>query len=146
MSLDSLIGFLPYRNLAAKWKFLAFETWLRRKGGDPSLYKQSLGLEDGYEVHDSSIEPESISVSEVAGEDQESLPSKPKIEDLLRAYNQEKSKFLSSFIGQVCICIYCIVLSFCCIYIIVVSTLLFCRDSECQLSLLTEIQRRYFSL
>ena len=79
MSLDSLIGFLPYRNLATKWKFLAFETWLRRKGGDPSLYKQSLGLEDGYEVHDSSIEPESISVSEVAGEDQESLPSKPKI-------------------------------------------------------------------
>ncbi|RLN09182.1 uncharacterized protein C2845_PM11G12340 [Panicum miliaceum] len=100
VSLDSLIGFLPYRNLAAKWKFLAFETWLRRKGGDPSLYKQSLGLEDGYEVHDRSIEPESSSVSEVAGEDQESLPSKLKFEDLLRAYNQEKSKFLSSFIGQ----------------------------------------------
>jgi len=100
VSLDSLIGFLPYRNLATKWKFLAFETWLRRKGGDPSLYKQSLGLEDGYEVHDSNIEPESSSVSEVAGEDQESLPSKPKFEYLLRAYNQEKSKFLSSFIGQ----------------------------------------------
>jgi hypothetical protein len=94
---------LPYRNLAAKWKFLAFETWLRRKGGDPSFYKQSLGLEDGFEVHDSNIEPESSSVSEVAGEDQGSLPSKPKFEDLLRAYNQEKSKFLSSFIGQVCI-------------------------------------------
>ncbi|PUZ73719.1 hypothetical protein GQ55_1G010000 [Panicum hallii var. hallii] len=100
VSLDSLIGFLPYRNLATKWKFLAFETWLRRKGGDPSLYKQSLGLEDGYDVHDRNIEPESSSVSEVAGEDQESLPSKPKFEDLLRAYNQEKSKFLSSFIGQ----------------------------------------------
>ncbi|RLM78670.1 uncharacterized protein C2845_PM12G00890 [Panicum miliaceum] len=100
VSLDSLIGFLPYRNLATKWKFLAFETWLRRKGGDPSLYKQSLGLEDGYEVHDRNIEPESSSVSEVAGEDQESLPSKPKFEDLLRAYSQEKSKFLSSFIGQ----------------------------------------------
>ncbi|CAN6236871.1 unnamed protein product [Urochloa humidicola] len=100
VSLDSLIGFLPYRNLATKWKFLAFETWLRRRGGDPSFYKQSLGLEDGYEVHDSNIEPESSSVSEVAGEDQGSLPSKPKFEDLLRAYNQEKSKFLSSFIGQ----------------------------------------------
>ncbi|CAL5024491.1 unnamed protein product [Urochloa decumbens] len=100
VSLDSLIGFLPYRNLATKWKFLAFETWLRRKGGDPSFYKQSLGLEDGLEVHDSNIEPESSSVSEVAGEDQGSLPSKPKFEDLLRAYNQEKSKFLSSFIGQ----------------------------------------------
>ncbi|CAO2033974.1 unnamed protein product [Urochloa humidicola] len=100
VSLDSLIGFLPYRNLATKWKFLAFETWLRRKGGDPSFYKQSLGLEDGYEVHDSNLEPESSSVSEVSGEDQGSLPSKPKFEDLLRAYNQEKSKFLSSFIGQ----------------------------------------------
>nr|CAB3448560.1 unnamed protein product [Digitaria exilis] len=100
VSLDSLIGFLPYRNLATKWKFLAFETWLRRKGGDPSLYRQSLGLEDGFEVNDRNIEPEPSSVLEVAGEDQGSLPSKPKIEDLLRAYNQEKSKFLSSFIGQ----------------------------------------------
>ncbi|KAL8503794.1 hypothetical protein ACS0TY_022496 [Phlomoides rotata] len=31
VSFGSLIGFLPYRNLAAKWKFLAFESWLRRK-------------------------------------------------------------------------------------------------------------------
>ncbi|OEL37461.1 hypothetical protein BAE44_0001520 [Dichanthelium oligosanthes] len=100
VSLDSLIGFLPYRNLATKWKFLAFETWLRRKGGDPSLYRHGLGLEDGYEVHDRNIEPESSSMSEVAAEDQGSLPSKPKFEDLLREYNQEKSKFLSSFIGQ----------------------------------------------
>ena len=103
MSLDSLIGFLPYRNLATKWKFLAFETWLRRKGGDPSLYKQSLGLDDNFEVNDMNIEPESSPVSKIAGEDQESVSSKPKFEDLIRAYNQEKSKFLSSFIGQVCI-------------------------------------------
>ncbi|KAJ1277523.1 hypothetical protein BS78_04G010900 [Paspalum vaginatum] len=100
VSLDSLIGFLPYRNLATKWKFLAFETWLRRKGGDPSLYRQNLGLEDGFEGHDRNVEPESSSVLKIAEEDQESLPSKPKFEDLLRAYNQEKSKFLSSFIGQ----------------------------------------------
>ncbi|XP_066324652.1 uncharacterized protein [Miscanthus floridulus] len=100
VSLDSLIGFLPYRNLATKWKFLAFETWLRRKGCDPSLYKQSLGLEDSFEVNDRNIEPESSSVFKIAGEDQESLSSKPRFEDLIRAYNQEKSKFLSSFIGQ----------------------------------------------
>ncbi|KAL0329766.1 UNVERIFIED_CONTAM: hypothetical protein Sradi_4963300 [Sesamum radiatum] len=31
VSFGSLIGFLPYRNLAARWKFLAFESWLRRK-------------------------------------------------------------------------------------------------------------------
>jgi hypothetical protein len=101
VSLDSLIGFLPYRNLATKWKFLAFETWLRRRGGDPSLYKQSLGLEDGFEVNDKIIESESISVAETSGQDQESVLSKPKFEDLLRTYNLEKSKFLSSFIGQV---------------------------------------------
>ncbi|KAL6629711.1 hypothetical protein ACP70R_029476 [Stipagrostis hirtigluma subsp. patula] len=100
VSLDSLIGFLPYRNLATKWKFLAFETWLRRKGGDPSLYKQNLGLEDGFDVIERSTESESSSVSEVADQDQGSLPSKPKFEDLLRTYNLEKSKFLSSFIGQ----------------------------------------------
>ncbi|TVU33670.1 hypothetical protein EJB05_25502, partial [Eragrostis curvula] len=100
VSLDSLIGFLPYRNLATKWKFLAFETWLRRKGCDPSLYKQNLGLEDGFEVHDRIVESESTSVAEASGLDQESVPSKPKFEDLLRMYNLEKSKFLSSFIGQ----------------------------------------------
>jgi hypothetical protein len=101
VSLDSLIGFLPYRNLATKWKFLAFETWLRRRGGDPSLYKQNLGLEDSLEAHDRSMELESSSVAQASGQDQESVPSKPKFEDLLRTYNVEKSKFLSSFIGQV---------------------------------------------
>ncbi|XP_010233701.1 uncharacterized protein LOC100843989 isoform X2 [Brachypodium distachyon] len=100
VSLDSMIGFLPYRNLATKWKFLAFETWLRRKGGDPSLYKQSMGMEENFEVNDKSIEPESRSVAEVDHQDQATLQSKLKFEDLLQTYEQEKSKFLSSFIGQ----------------------------------------------
>nr|XP_020199410.2 uncharacterized protein LOC109785209 [Aegilops tauschii subsp. strangulata] len=98
VSLDSMIGFLPYRNLATKWKFLAFETWLRRKGGDPSLYKQSMSMEEGSEVSDRSIEPESV--SEVAHQDQGTLQSRLKFEELLRTYDEEKSKFLSSFIGQ----------------------------------------------
>ncbi|KAF0934371.1 hypothetical protein E2562_025000 [Oryza meyeriana var. granulata] len=100
VSLDSLIGFLPYRNLATKWKFLAFETWLRQKGGDPSLYKQSVGIEESFEVNDRNTESVSSSDSELAAQDQGSLPSKEKFEDLLRTYNIEKSKFLSSFIGQ----------------------------------------------
>ncbi|KAM0880244.1 hypothetical protein ACQ4PT_033704 [Festuca glaucescens] len=100
VSLDSMIGFLPYRNLATKWKFLAFETWLRRKGGDPSLYKQSMSMEEGSEVNDRSIEEESSSVSEVAHQDQGTLQSRLKFEELLRTYDEEKSKFLSSFIGQ----------------------------------------------
>ena len=87
-----MIGFLPYRNLATKWKFLAFETWLRRKGGDPSLYKQSMSMEEG---------SESSLVSEVAHQDQGTLQSRLKFEELLRTYDEEKSKFLSSFIGQV---------------------------------------------
>ncbi|VAI53343.1 unnamed protein product [Triticum turgidum subsp. durum] len=98
VSLDSMIGFLPYRNLATKWKFLAFETWLRRKGGDPSLYKQSMSMEEGSEVNDRSIETESV--SEVAHQDQGTLQSRLKFEELLRTYDEEKSKFLSSFIGQ----------------------------------------------
>ncbi|KAE8776513.1 30S ribosomal protein S1 [Hordeum vulgare] len=98
VSLDSMIGFLPYRNLATKWKFLAFETWLRRKGGDPSLYKQSMSMEEGSDVNDRSIEPESV--SEVAHQDQGTLQSRLKFEELLRTYDEEKSKFLSSFIGQ----------------------------------------------
>ncbi|KAG8076519.1 hypothetical protein GUJ93_ZPchr0006g40649 [Zizania palustris] len=100
VSLDSLIGFLPYRNLATKWKFLAFETWLRQKGGDPSLYKQILAIEESFEVNDRNIESVSRSDSELATQDQGYLPSKEKFEDLIRTYNQEKSKFLSSFIGQ----------------------------------------------
>ncbi|CAM0947898.1 unnamed protein product [Alopecurus aequalis] len=100
VSLDSMIGFLPYRNLATKWKFLAFETWLRRKGGDPSLYKQSMSMEEGSEVSDRSTEPESSSVSEVAHQDQGTLQSRLKFEELLRTYDEEKSKFLSSFISQ----------------------------------------------
>ncbi|XP_047080707.1 uncharacterized protein LOC124691474 [Lolium rigidum] len=100
VSLDSMIGFLPYRNLATKWKYLAFETWLRRKGGDPSLYKQSMSMEEGSEVNDRSIEEESSSVSEVAHQDQGTLQSRLKFEELLRTYDEEKSKFLSSFIGQ----------------------------------------------
>ncbi|KAG8057884.1 hypothetical protein GUJ93_ZPchr0002g26755 [Zizania palustris] len=100
VSLDSLIGFLPYRNLATKWKFLAFETWLRQKGGDPSLYKQSLSIEESFEINDRNTESVSSSDSELAAQHQGSLPSKENFEDLLRTYNQEKSKFLSSFIGQ----------------------------------------------
>ncbi|XP_068504025.1 uncharacterized protein [Phaseolus vulgaris] len=39
VSFGSLVGFLPYRNLNSKWKFFAFETWLKQKGLDPSMYK-----------------------------------------------------------------------------------------------------------
>ncbi|TXG51720.1 hypothetical protein EZV62_024244 [Acer yangbiense] len=100
VSFGSLIGFLPYRNLAAKWKFLAFESWLRRKGLDPSMYRQNLGIIGNYDppnktsTLDSSLDQESD--QKVDGE---ILPN-IKLEHLLKIYDQEKLKFLSSFVGQ----------------------------------------------
>lgn len=98
VSFGSLIGFLPYRNLAAKWKFLAFESWLRMKGLNPSMYKQNLSIigsyNDANKTLDSSIDPDND--REVEGE----ISPDMKWEDLLSIYEQEKIKFLLSFVGQ----------------------------------------------
>ncbi|KAJ0256853.1 S1 motif domain-containing protein [Hirschfeldia incana] len=99
VSYGSLIGFLPYRNLAAKWKFLAFESWLRRKGVDPSQYRQNLGVIGGQDVKASSPDSSSV-VSEVSNAVNGEVSSDMKLEDLLMVYDREKQKFLSSFVGQ----------------------------------------------
>lgn len=101
VSFGTLIGFLPYRNLAAKWKFLAFESWLRRRGLDPSKYKQHLGVIGSFET--ASVTPSSESQLDIDIDDKlySSISSDTKLEDLLRIYDQQKSKFLSSFVGQV---------------------------------------------
>lgn len=98
-----MIGFLPYRNLAAKWKFLAFESWLRRKGVDPSPYRQNLGVIGGQDVTSKSPSPDSSLDSEVATTINGEVSSDMKLEDLLMVYDREKQKFLSSFVGQVCL-------------------------------------------
>ncbi|XP_021651592.2 uncharacterized protein LOC110643512 isoform X2 [Hevea brasiliensis] len=95
VSFGSLLCFLPYRNLAAKWKFLAFESWLKQKGFDPSIYKQNLGIIGSYDVLDKNLSPD----SRMDPVGQEIAPDM-KLEDLLRIYDQEKLKFLSSFVGQ----------------------------------------------
>ncbi|CAL9214753.1 unnamed protein product [Arabidopsis halleri] len=100
VSYGSLIGFLPYRNLAAKWKFLAFESWLRRKGVDPSLYRQNLGVIGGQDVTSKAPSPDSSLDSEVATTINGEVSSDMKLEDLLMIYDREKQKFLSSFVGQ----------------------------------------------
>ncbi|XP_059316779.1 uncharacterized protein LOC132067524 [Lycium ferocissimum] len=97
VSFGSLIGFLPYRNLAARWKFLAFESWLRQKGLDPSLYKQGLGIIDGF---GKAASPEAGIDPQVAKNGDQEISPDMKLEDLLRIYDQEKLKFLSSFVGQ----------------------------------------------
>ncbi|XP_009398552.1 uncharacterized protein LOC103983107 isoform X1 [Musa acuminata AAA Group] len=98
VSFGSLIGFLPYRNLGAKWKFLAFESWLRKKGVDPSLYRQNLSILGSYDARSKDLGLESTSGKE--NQNSEVSPTKVKFEDLYEAYDQEKNKFLSSFIGQ----------------------------------------------
>ncbi|KAH6755039.1 Nucleic acid-binding [Perilla frutescens var. hirtella] len=99
-SFGSLIGFLPYRNLAARWKFLAFESWLKRKGLDPSHYRQNLGIIGKYEATSMMDTSESVINSEIGSKTDGAITSDMKLEDLLMIYDQEKLKFLSSFVGQ----------------------------------------------
>ncbi|KAJ0619199.1 putative nucleic acid-binding, RNA-binding domain, S1 [Helianthus annuus] len=95
-SFGSLIGFLPYRNLATKWKYLAFESWLRKKGLDPAMYRQSLGVIGGYDATSKSTPKSTVDVKKIEGE----ISPDMKLEDLLAIYDQEKLKYLSSFVGQ----------------------------------------------
>ncbi|KAC9177477.1 hypothetical protein E3N88_46237 [Mikania micrantha] len=95
-SFGSLIGFLPYRNLATKWKYLAFESWLRKKGFDPSMYRQSLGVIGGYDATSKSTPKSTVDPKKIEGE----ISPDMKLEDLLAIYDQEKLKYLSSFVGQ----------------------------------------------
>lgn len=102
VSFRSLIGFLPYRNLAAKWKFLAFESWLRQKGLDPSKYKQNLGVIGSYDATEKGdSDTGSQDRQHLDGNISREISPGMKLEDLLTIYDQEKLKFLSSFVGQV---------------------------------------------
>ncbi|KAI3501273.1 hypothetical protein L1887_29137 [Cichorium endivia] len=97
VSFGSLIGFLPYRNLATKWKFLAFESWLRRKGLDPSTYRKNLGIIGSYDDTIKMKFPDPTVVREkIEGE----ISPHMKLEDLLALYDQEKLEYLSTFVGQ----------------------------------------------
>nr|KJB52066.1 hypothetical protein B456_008G245200 [Gossypium raimondii] len=100
VSFGSLIGFLPYRNLAAKWKFLAFESWLRQRGLDPSAYKQNLGVIGSSDAMSKNSSLDSTSDSENNQQFEGKFSPDMKLEDLLRIYDQEKLKFLTSFVGQ----------------------------------------------
>ncbi|XP_078441733.1 nucleic acid-binding, OB-fold-like protein [Wolffia australiana] len=99
VSFGSLIGFLPYRNLGAKWKYLAFESWLRKNGLDPSLYRQKLSIMGNYESQRNL--GESTDTSSDGYREGDKLTPDMKFEDLLDIYDREKIRFLSSFIGQV---------------------------------------------
>ncbi|KAI4326981.1 hypothetical protein L6164_019490 [Bauhinia variegata] len=100
VSFGSLVGFLPYRNMPAKWKFLAFESWLRKKGLDPLNYRQNLGTITNYDAENRNFVPSSPQYMKIDSKDVEQISSDMKLEDLLSIYDQEKIKFLSSFIDQ----------------------------------------------
>lgn len=74
---------------------------MRRKGLDPSLYRQNLGIIGKYEASSVMDSPESVKSSEIDSKTDEALTQDMKLEDLLMLYDQEKLKFLSSFVGQV---------------------------------------------
>lgn len=96
---------------------MAFESWLRHKGLDPSKYKQNLGVIGSYDATEKSD-------SETGRQDPQLLDRNisreispdTKLDDLLTIYDQEKLRFLSSFVGQVGISF---LFTFCCFYMIV---------------------------
>lgn len=92
---------MPYRNLSSKWKFLAFESWLKQKGLDPSMYKQKSGHITSFDAENKNFSPDSPPYLEIDGKVEDKISPDMKLEDMLRIYDHEKIKFLSSFIGQV---------------------------------------------
>ncbi|KAL9268472.1 hypothetical protein AKJ16_DCAP25717 [Drosera capensis] len=94
VSFGSLIGLLPYGSLVARWKFLAFEPWLRKKGLDPSKFRQGSGPLRIYQA------PVVITSSEARKNSEDQITEDMEVEDFRRVYEQEKIQFVSSFIGQ----------------------------------------------
>lgn len=68
---------------------------------DPSIYKQDLGMITSYDAENKNSTSDSPSYRENDGKVEDKISPDMKLEDLLRIYDQEKTKFLSSFIGQV---------------------------------------------
>ncbi|XP_057463614.1 uncharacterized protein LOC130753502 [Actinidia eriantha] len=99
VSFGSLIGFLPYRNLASRWKLLAFESWLRRKGLDPFKYKPNLGIIGNSETANNASLDSSLD-QEIDQKIDVNISPDMELEDLLRIYDQEKLQFLSFYVGQ----------------------------------------------
>ena len=95
-----MIGFLPYRNLASRWKFLAFESWLRRKGLDPFKYKPNLGIIRNSETENNASLDSRLD-QEIDQKIDVNISPDMELEDLLRIYDQEKLQFLSFYVGQV---------------------------------------------
>lgn len=77
---------------------MPFESWLRSKGLDPSTYKQNLGVIRDYD--DKMIDSSDSRIVLQIDNTFEVSPDM-KLEKLLSIFDQEKLKFLTSFVGQV---------------------------------------------
>jgi len=65
------------------------------------MYKQNLVTGTNYDAENSNFSADSPSHMENDGKLEDKISPDMKLEDLLKIYDQEKIKFLSSFIGQV---------------------------------------------
>jgi hypothetical protein len=65
------------------------------------MYKQNLVTVTNYDAENSNFSADSPSHMENDGKLEDKISPDMKLEDLLKIYDQEKIKFLSSFIGQV---------------------------------------------
>eukprot|EP01018_Ginkgo_biloba_P033867 Gb_14358 [translate_table: standard] len=106
VSFGSLIGLLPYRDLRPKRKPFSFEAWLRHKGLDPSKFKKDTVSEgnDNFQNSMLYLGLTSAPKNEDSIQDEEEKSAAVMIkeyQDLLNMYDQERTSFLSSFVGQV---------------------------------------------
>jgi len=65
------------------------------------MYRQNLATVTNYDAENSNFSADSPSHMENDGKLEDKISPDMKLEDLLKIYDQEKIKFLSSFIGQV---------------------------------------------
>lgn len=103
-TLDSIAGFIPYRNLGLQYKFHAFGSWLGMKGVDLTNYQQKMQNIDRTVSMDSlsnlGLDAKTLEQNQQIGEAVNSN-STLNFGGLFLEYQQEKESFLSSFVGQV---------------------------------------------
>ncbi|XP_057842873.2 uncharacterized protein LOC131052257 isoform X2 [Cryptomeria japonica] len=103
VSFGSLLGLLPYRDLSFKKRPFPFEVWLQKKVSDPSKFQKELGSESGAQFNNSMPMPGLTfpnNEAAIQSEDQKSAMTAHESQNLLNLYNQDRTKFLSSFLGQ----------------------------------------------
>ncbi|KAF3323152.1 hypothetical protein FCM35_KLT13141 [Carex littledalei] len=102
-TLDSIAGFIPYRNLRLRYKFHAFDSWLGMKGVDLTNYQQKVQNIDSTVSMDSlpdlGLDAKTLEQNQQIGEAVNSN-STLNFGGLFVEYQREKESFLSSFIGQ----------------------------------------------